>query len=146
MADRKPRIGHRSGVKPVLPQILGGDRRDRPAGSAKGSLIQIIRIARRACSSCTSKWESQGLTSYRVCFFNEIPRNDRIFKCCQRSNVVRSAASPEQGVAAAKEQLLRLEGVRDWRIHASCIAVAEVKEGTSIRERADQSIQRMEPI
>jgi hypothetical protein len=34
------------------------------------------------------------MTSYRVCFFNEIPRNDRLFKCCQRSIVIRAGARP----------------------------------------------------
>jgi len=53
--------------------------------------------------------------------------------------VIRSAASREQAVAAAKEQFARLEGVRDWRFHASCIEVEELTEETSIREGAVQS-------
>jgi hypothetical protein len=67
------------------------------------------------------------MPSYRVCFINEIPRNDRLFRCCQRSIIIRWAASAEQAVKAAKEQFSKLEGIRDWRIHAALIEVEPIE-------------------
>jgi hypothetical protein len=63
------------------------------------------------------------MPSYRVCFINEIPRNRQLFRCCQRSIAIRSAPSAEQAVEAAKEQFAKLEGIRDWKIHAAMIEV-----------------------
>jgi hypothetical protein len=63
------------------------------------------------------------MTSYRVCFMNEIPRNDKLFRCCQRSIVIRSAPSAEWAIEAAKKQFAELEGIRDWKIHAGLIEV-----------------------
>jgi hypothetical protein len=63
------------------------------------------------------------MPSYRVCFMNEIPRNDRLFRCCQRSILIRSAPSAEWAVEAAKQQFAELEGIRDWKIHAALIEV-----------------------
>jgi len=67
------------------------------------------------------------MPSYRVCFINEIPRNDRLYRCCQRSITIRWAASAEQAVEAAKEQFAKLEGIRDWKIHAALIEVESVE-------------------
>ena len=61
------------------------------------------------------------MPTYRVCFMNEIPRNDKLFRCCQRSIIIRSAPSAERAVEAAKKQFAELEGIRDWKIHASLI-------------------------
>jgi hypothetical protein len=66
------------------------------------------------------------MPSYRVCFFNEIPRNERLFRCCQRSLVIRSASSAERAVEAAKKQFAELEGIRDWKIHAALIEVEPI--------------------
>jgi hypothetical protein len=66
------------------------------------------------------------MPSYRVCFMNEIPRADKLFRCCQRSIVIRSASSAEQAVEAAKKQFAELEGIRDWRIHAALIEVEAI--------------------
>ena len=63
------------------------------------------------------------MPSYRVCFMNEIPRNDRLFRCCQRSILIRSAPSAEWAVEAAKQQFAELEGIRDWKIHAGLIEI-----------------------
>ena len=63
------------------------------------------------------------MTSYRVCFMNELPRNDKLFRCCQRSIVIRSAPSAEWAIEAAKKQFAELEGIRDWKIHAGLIEV-----------------------
>ena len=68
------------------------------------------------------------MTSYRVDFMNEFARNRRIHKVCQRSIVVRSARSPEQAGEAAKTHFARLEGIRDWRIHAATIEVVPIKD------------------
>ena len=69
------------------------------------------------------------MPSYRVCFMNEFPRNDKLFHCCQRSIIVNSAPSDEQAVEAAKKQFAELEGIRDWKIHAAFIEVEAVDLG-----------------
>jgi hypothetical protein len=61
------------------------------------------------------------MPSYRVSFINDIPRNEKLFHCCQRSLVVRAARSPERAVEAAKKRFARLEGIRNWNIHAGRI-------------------------
>ena len=61
------------------------------------------------------------MTSYRVRFMNEIPRNDKLFRCCQRSIIIRSAPSTEWAIEAAKQQFAALEGICDWKIHAALI-------------------------
>ena len=66
------------------------------------------------------------MPSYRVRFINEIPRNERLFRCCQRSIVIRSAPTAEQALEAAKEQFAELEGIRDWRIHAALVEVEPI--------------------
>jgi hypothetical protein len=81
------------------------------------------------------------MPSYRVCFMNEIPRNDKLFRCCQRSIIIRSAASAEGAVEVAKKQFAELEGIRDWKIHAGLIEVEaidlEAELGTpSLEQRA----------
>jgi hypothetical protein len=81
------------------------------------------------------------MPSYRVCFMNEIPRNDKLFRCCQRSIIIRSAASAEGAVEVAKKQFAELEGIRDWKIHAGLIEVEaidlEAEPGTpSLEQRA----------
>jgi hypothetical protein len=68
------------------------------------------------------------MTSYRVDFMNEFARNRRIHKVCQRSIVVRSARSPEQAGEAAKTHFAKLEGIRDWRIHAATIEVVPIED------------------
>jgi hypothetical protein len=66
------------------------------------------------------------MPSYRVCFLNEIPRNDRLFRCCQRSIVIRSARTRERAIEAAKKRFARLEGIHDWTIHASLIEIEPI--------------------
>ncbi|MBV8131521.1 MAG: hypothetical protein JO282_03275 [Alphaproteobacteria bacterium] len=66
------------------------------------------------------------MPSYRVCFMNEIPRNDKLFRCCQRSITIRSAPSAEDAVEVAKKQFAEIEGIRDWRIHAGLIEVKTI--------------------
>jgi hypothetical protein len=61
------------------------------------------------------------MPDYRVRFINEIPRNQRLFRCCQRSIIIRSAPSAERAIEAAKQQFAALEGIRDWKIHAALI-------------------------
>ena len=61
------------------------------------------------------------MPSYRVSFFNDIPRNAKLFHCCQRSIVVRAARSPERAVEVAKKRFARLEGICNWNIHAGRI-------------------------
>jgi hypothetical protein len=63
------------------------------------------------------------MPSFRVCFINEIPRNDKLFRCCQRSIIIRSAPSAELAVEAAKQEFAELEGISDWKIHAALIEV-----------------------
>ena len=66
------------------------------------------------------------MPSYRVCFINEIPKNNKLFHCCQRSIIIRSARSPERAVEAAKKRFARLEGIRDWKIHAALIEIEPI--------------------
>jgi len=51
----------------------------------------------------------------------------RISPALQRS-IIRWAASAEQAVEAAKEQFAKLEGIRDWKIHAALIEVEPVAD------------------
>jgi len=53
------------------------------------------------------------MPAYHVCFMNEIPRNNKLFRCCQRSIVIRSAPSAERALEAAKKQFAELEGIHD---------------------------------
>jgi hypothetical protein len=66
------------------------------------------------------------MPSYRVCFINEIPRDSKLFRCCQRSIVIRSARSPERAIEAAKKRFAKLEGIHDWKIHAGMIEIEEI--------------------
>jgi hypothetical protein len=81
------------------------------------------------------------MPSYRVCFMNEIPRADKLFRCCQRSIIIRSAPSAEQAAEAAKKQFAEFEGIRNWKIHASLIEVEAIdleaeSETLSLKRRA----------
>jgi hypothetical protein len=58
---------------------------------------------------------------YRVSFINDIPRNEKLFRCCQRSIIIRAARSPERAVEVAKKRFARLEGICNWNIHAGRI-------------------------
>jgi hypothetical protein len=91
------------------------------------------------------------MPSYRVCFINEIPRGGRLFRCCQRSIVIRSARSPERAVEAAKKRFVRLEGIRDWQIHAHRIEMEELDLAAEagapaaqqvLMDRGDRSVPR----
>ncbi|HTT78754.1 MAG TPA: hypothetical protein VMF86_03660, partial [Stellaceae bacterium] len=75
-----------------------------------------------------AKREGRRLAEYRVCFLNKFSRNERIYKCCQRSIVIRLAPNPEQAVEAAKKEFARLEGIRDRRIHAAYIEVEAIED------------------
>ena len=66
------------------------------------------------------------MLSYRVCFINEIPRNERLFRCCQRSIIIRSARTPERAIEAAKKRFARLEGISNWKIHAALIEIERI--------------------
>jgi hypothetical protein len=63
------------------------------------------------------------MPDYRVCFMNEIPRNDRLFRCCQRTIIIRRAPTAEWAVESAKEQFASLEGIPNWKIHAALIEI-----------------------
>ena len=67
------------------------------------------------------------MPSYRVSFINEIPRNQKLFRCCQRMITIRSARTPERAVEAAKKRFARLEGIRNWKIHAALIAIEPIE-------------------
>lgn len=75
------------------------------------------------------------MLSYRVCFINEIPRDSQLFRCCQRSIVIRSARSPERAVEAAKRRFERLEGVHDWTIHAGMVEIEQIDLPAEARAR-----------
>ncbi len=63
------------------------------------------------------------MASYLVCFMNEIPRNRKLFRCCQRAIIIASAASAERAIEAAKQQFAELEGISDWKIRAALIEI-----------------------
>jgi hypothetical protein len=75
------------------------------------------------------------MSSYRVSFINEIPRNEKLFRCCQRSIIIRSARTLERAVEAAKKRFARLEGIRNWKIHAALIET----EPIDIETKADNT-------
>ncbi len=66
------------------------------------------------------------MASYQVCFMNEIPRNRKLFRCCQRAIIIASAASAERAIEAAKQQFAELEGISDWKIRAALIEIEPV--------------------
>lgn len=77
-----------------------------------------------------SNGEESLTPSYRVNFINEIPRGAKLHRCCQRSIVIRSARSPERAIEAAKRRFARLEGIRDWKIHARMVETEELDPAT----------------
>jgi hypothetical protein len=87
------------------------------------------------------------MSSYRVCFINEIPRHEKLFRCCQRTIVIRSARSAERAIAA-KKRFARLEGIRDWKIHAALIEIEPIytepklEEATAAQGKAHVSRKR----
>jgi hypothetical protein len=80
------------------------------------------------------------MPTYRVCFINEIPRNEKLFRCCQRSIIVRSARTPERAVEAAKKRFARLEGIRNWKIHAALIEIEPLD--TEMKPQQPTPVQR----
>ena len=66
------------------------------------------------------------MPSYRICFFNEIPRIHQLFRRCQRSIEIRIAHTRERAIEAAKKRFARLEGIRDWKLHAAFIEVETI--------------------
>ena len=74
------------------------------------------------------------MPSYRVCFINEIPRNEKLFRCCQRSIIIRSARTPERAIEAAKKRFARLENICDWKIHAALIEIEPIDIETKPRD------------
>jgi hypothetical protein len=65
--------------------------------------------------------------SYRVSFINEIPTNQKLFRCCQRVITIRSARTRERAVEATKKRFASLEGIRNWKIHAALIAIESIE-------------------
>ena len=70
------------------------------------------------------------MPSYRVSFVNEIPRNKKLFRCYQRSIIIRSAHTSERAIEAAKKRFARLEGIRDWKFHAALIEIEPIEVET----------------
>jgi hypothetical protein len=64
---------------------------------------------------------------YRVRFCNEFARAAGVVKACQRTVLIRSARSRERAVEAAKKRFARLEGIRNWSIHAQIIEVETIE-------------------
>ena len=64
---------------------------------------------------------------YRVSFINKIPRNQKLFRCCQRVITIRSARTPDRAVEVAKKRFARLEGIRNWKIHAALVAIESIE-------------------
>jgi hypothetical protein len=80
-----------------------------------------------------------------VCFINEIPRNDKLFRCCQRSIIIQSAPTAEWAVEAAKKQFARPEGIKNWNIHAALIEIEPiVLEGKPEKRLPKENLDRAE--
>jgi hypothetical protein len=82
------------------------------------------------------------MTSYRVCFLNEIARNAKVYRCCQRSILIRLARSPERAIEGAKKRFARLEGIRDWKIHAALIEIEAIDSDATSQSLTDTSAER----
>jgi hypothetical protein len=85
------------------------------------------------------------MTSYRVCFLNEIARNEKVFRCCQRAIVIRSARSRDRAIEAAKKRFARLEHIRDWRIHAGSIEIEAIDLEAAARNPIDTAAGKERP-
>ena len=62
-------------------------------------------------------------------------------EACQRAIIIRSARNLERAIEAAKKRFARLEGIRDWKIHAALIEVEAIDleaepETPSLKHRA----------
>jgi len=90
-------------------------------------LIQIIGPQMASNMVPGGQMGEKQMPSYRVSFINEIPRNEKLFRCCQRVIIIRSARTPERAIEAAKKRFARLEGIRDWGIHASQIEIETIE-------------------
>ena len=90
--------------------------------------------------------KNQRRTGYRVCFLNEFARGNTIVRPCQRTIIIRSARSRERAVAAAKERFARLEGIRDWRIHAKIIEVDIIDADSPQGMRSSAIMSNQRPI
>jgi hypothetical protein len=71
------------------------------------------------------------MLSYRVCFLNDIPWFDKLVQSCQRAILIRSARSPGRPIEAAKKRFARLEGIRDWRLHAGRLDIESIELDTA---------------
>jgi hypothetical protein len=67
---------------------------------------------------------ANGSRGYRVCFLNRFARGAETITACQRAIVIPAATSPEAAIEAAKQRFAELEGIPNWRIHASMIVEA----------------------
>lgn len=110
-----------------MPEITADDT-ERTADHARETAAEeAAGSSLKKCPTIRTD-RSAAMPSYRVDFMNEFARNRRVHKVCQRSIVVRSARSPEQAGEAAKTHFARLEGIRDWRIHAATFEVVPIED------------------
>src|ERR1700757_4705703 len=119
--ETEGRASIRCGTSLAPPWLLSGSE-------AVSSEIDLDHRAVRPLSDNIASRRAGGrqMPSYRVCFINEIPRNEKLFHCCQRSIVIRSARTPERAVEAAKKRFARLEGIRNWKIHAALFEIEPI--------------------
>jgi hypothetical protein len=75
---------------------------------------------------------------YRVCFMNRFARGRKTITARQRSIVIRSAASREAAIEAAKQRFAELEGIPNWKIQASFIEAGLLEDDTAARREADE--------
>ena len=99
------------------------------AAIQSGLAVSVARRLRQLLDEDTTKTPA-GVASgpvYRVRFFNEFARGGAVARPCQRTIIIRSARSRERAVEAAKKRFARLEGIRDWRIHAQIVEVDTIE-------------------
>ncbi len=78
-----------------------------------------------------------GCGGYRVCFLNQFARGAKTITACQRSIVIRSAKSREDAIEEAKKRFAELEGVPDWRLHATIIEAGSLDDEPSASTRGE---------
>ena len=110
-----------AGASPVLP------RHAEVADKALAQLGAAVDVFHRLRRTFAAPNDEPPNHDYRICFMNDVNHGGKNITACQRSIVVRSAASPELAIEAAKQRFAELEGICDWHIRASTIEVKPIE-------------------
>lgn len=108
----------------------------RPAEVVNKALAQLgaaVDIVHRLRRTFIAPIDGPANRDYCICFMNDVDDGGKNVTACQRSVVVRSAASPELAIEAAKQRFAELEGICDWHIRASTIEVGQIERQLSAK-------------